>query len=218
PCHPHPAHCRRSRRLADSGRRESRRTRRHAGRGSTPCAARRGTRATTAKPCVCQRHDPRRVAGLPGATLSCRQPIRLPARRKQDVPAGGPILCHRFVSASLPAMIAFQDPALDWSPVPASQNQTLERLLRLSTDPALGKAKVRSGRGTSLPFYQDHALLEYIVAPVIGESALVYLLAGHERGGLQWLDGTSAPIHRANDLEKVSITAAAAISYLRFFM
>src|SRR5690606_35553508 len=80
------------------------------------------------------------------------------------------------------------------------------------------KAKVRSGRGTSLPFYQDHALLEYIVAPVIGEPAPVYLLAGHERGGLQWLDGTSAPIHRANDLEKVSITAATAISYLRFFM
>lgn len=115
-------------------------------------------------------------------------------------------------------MIPFQDPALTWNPVPARQLQSLERLLQLSAHARLGKGKVLSGRGTSLSFYQHYVLFEYAVATGSGEPVPVYLLAGHERGPMLWLDGTSAPIHQANEIEKVSITTASIIAYLRFFM
>lgn len=115
-------------------------------------------------------------------------------------------------------MSAFHDPQLTWSPVTARQLKSLEHLLKHSSHDRLGKGNVREGRGAELPFYKDYALFEYLVAAGSEAPVPVYLLAGHERGPLLWLDGSSTPIHLANDFEKVCITAQTVLPYLRFFM
>jgi SpoVK/Ycf46/Vps4 family AAA+-type ATPase len=65
-----------------------------------------------------------------------------------------------------------------------------------------------------LPFYPHLELVTLRFAGLEGaERAYVLLGDGH----CLWLDGSSTPIHRANELESVSINSANVLDYVRFF-
>jgi AAA+ superfamily predicted ATPase len=65
-----------------------------------------------------------------------------------------------------------------------------------------------------LPFYARLELVDVQVA-CLGFAARAFLLFGDER--CLWLDGTSEPIHQANEIESPGLTAATVLDYVRFF-
>ena len=71
------------------------------------------------------------------------------------------------------------------------------------------------GRRASLPFYEDHVVIELDITRN-DTTDTAYVL--HGRSGTQWLNGESSPIHEVNERESLSLTAELVEPYLRFFL
>jgi AAA+ superfamily predicted ATPase len=69
-------------------------------------------------------------------------------------------------------------------------------------------------RWAPLPFYADLELVTLRLKGLAGVER-AYLLFSDDH--CLWLDGSSAPIHRANELESVMVTSAHVLDYVRFF-
>ena len=107
----------------------------------------------------------------------------------------------------------FWEPCEHWRAAAA-----LERLV-LAEPRFFARSALVSSRWSRLSFYEAHRLLELtFVRDRRTERAFV--LDGP--GGTLWLNGSSAPIHDANDAEWLSLTQATAdatvVDYIRFFL
>jgi DNA polymerase III delta prime subunit len=72
-----------------------------------------------------------------------------------------------------------------------------------------------TSRVAALHFYKHLRLVWIRISALDGSSSDLFMLAGKNHHFV--LDGTSTPIHDANDIEKLALTTASAPDYLRFF-
>src|SRR6185436_19423981 len=103
---------------------------------------------------------------------------------------------------------------IQWQQIPSDAARTLAARI-LSRPIGVG---IQVGVSTAaLPFYAKAGLARVLVvnqgAPQ--QFAHVYAIVGDDDAWL--LDGTSAPVHDANDALKVQVTAETAADYVRFF-
>lgn len=103
----------------------------------------------------------------------------------------------------------------NWQKVPGPQ---LEPFLKL-VNPIQGKHAVRPESGDvawcQLPFYGSIALVRVSDNAWAPNTGPFWFLA--KQGKMFLLDGTSAPIHEANEAGPVKVTEENALDYLRFF-
>ena len=103
----------------------------------------------------------------------------------------------------------------NWQKVPGPQ---LEPCLKL-VNPIQGKHGVKAESGDvawcQLPFYAGIALVRVNDNTWASSTGPFWFLA--KQGKMFLLDGTSAPIHEANEAGPVKVTEENALDYLRFF-
>lgn len=105
-------------------------------------------------------------------------------------------------------------PNIRWSDCSTDSRQALFVQLQRIAPQRLAAARVTSARRASLPFYQQHVLVDLTLAGVEGIDR-VFLLQADDR--LHWLDGSSTPIHVVNDAESLVLADQAMLDYVRFF-
>ena len=107
------------------------------------------------------------------------------------------------------------EPGVTWQP--CGDEQAAEALARLTdlAPEAFAGATLVAGACTDLPFYASYRLIDLEVKRD-GTPDRAFVLHGpvHTR----WLDGTSAPVHEANDDESLELTDESVLDYLRFFL
>lgn len=90
----------------------------------------------------------------------------------------------------------------------------LDRLRELAPQ-RLAKVTIRQARSAVLPCYHRHRLLDLELGGVTPVTR-AFVLASEQ--ALFWLDGTSTPVHAANDLESLALTPVSVLAYVRFFL
>ncbi|HET9983621.1 MAG TPA: AAA family ATPase [Longimicrobiales bacterium] len=105
---------------------------------------------------------------------------------------------------------------LTWNALPDPAAAMLAaRALYEEEDPArLGSVRVTGGVA-DLPFYPTLVLAHLTLQPPGAPALELFLLTNDD--DVFVLDGTSAPVHRANREDEVRVTEETAIDYLRFF-
>lgn len=106
------------------------------------------------------------------------------------------------------------DPWVVWEP--CEEEQGTAALARLTREqPAyFAGSTLLSSRSSSMSFYADHRLMELEFVHDQG-TAKAFALDGPRRTA--WLNGSSEPIHDANDAESLVLTDATVVDYVRFF-
>lgn len=105
-------------------------------------------------------------------------------------------------------------PNIRWSDCSTESRQALSVQLQRMAPQRLAAARVTSARRASLPFYQQHVLVDLTLDGVEGIDR-VFLLQADDR--LHWLDGSSAAIHLVNEAESLVLADEAMLDYVRFF-
>jgi DNA polymerase III delta prime subunit len=75
-------------------------------------------------------------------------------------------------------------------------------------------ASLAAAQWSRLTFYSDYRLAELRFSRDIGPERVFVLVGG---GPPLWLDGSSAPIHEANDSESLELNDRTVLDYIRFF-
>ncbi len=101
-----------------------------------------------------------------------------------------------------------------WEKCPSPAAAAAHDRLRTAFLALFDETTVVSARWTALPFYQHHRIIELGLRRA-GTDARVFVLDGND--ATWWLDGNSDAIYYVNDAEGLSLTAASAADYLRFF-
>lgn len=140
-----------------------------------------------------------RIAAIEHACFTAQTPPREPERSMPRDP-------------SAPLLVIEQDLRTD---VAGSAAQQLLRQVRSLDRLELPPAKGTTIHRRTLPFYDDVTLLE-LRNPRWGTPGTRVVLLDHD-GALNWLDGTSAPIHAINARTNLRITADNVLHYLSFF-
>jgi ATP-dependent Zn protease len=102
-----------------------------------------------------------------------------------------------------------------WEPCELSEGAVALSQLASASPEYFADSTLAAARCSPLSFYADHRLLElHFTRDTGGEQAFV--LVG--RGGQPlWLDGSSGPIHEANDSESLAFNDRTVLDYIRFF-
>jgi ATP-dependent Zn protease len=79
----------------------------------------------------------------------------------------------------------------------------------------LAGSAIASAQCSDLSFYDDHLLIELRFDSSRGLERVFGL---HGPDQTHWLDGTSAPVHEANEADSLALTAATVHDYIRFFL
>lgn len=103
----------------------------------------------------------------------------------------------------------------NWQKVPAAQTEPFLKLI----NPIQGKHNASPATASvewcQLPFYTTIALVRINDSAWAPGTGPFWFLA--KQGRMFLLDGSSAPIHDANEADPVKVTEANALDYLRFF-
>lgn len=101
-----------------------------------------------------------------------------------------------------------------WEPVGPKQGaKAFRRLTDKHVADFVGTTYL-TGRASPLSFYKSYSLLE-LSFERDGETERVFVLDGPH--GISWLDGSSGPIHDANDGESLELSDSSLLDYVRFF-
>ncbi len=105
-------------------------------------------------------------------------------------------------------------PNIAWTPCDQSELRRIADSLRSLAPATFHNVELSDCRRAPLPFYPNLELVTLRLAGLEGvERAFVLFSDDH----CLWLDGSSAPIHKANYLESIVVTAAQVLDYVRFF-
>jgi AAA+ superfamily predicted ATPase len=105
-------------------------------------------------------------------------------------------------------------PHIRWIPCDEAFQGRLAAALTAQAPGAFRELELSRCSRAHLPFYAHLELVDVQVTS-LGFAERAFLLFGD--GHCLWLDGTSAPIHQANEIESPVLTAATVLDYVRFF-
>lgn len=105
--------------------------------------------------------------------------------------------------------------AAPWEPCDPEAGRLLLDLLARELPMQFGGARFESARRARLVFYEDHDLVEIVIARA-GAKRRCYVLEGSDT--FFWLNGDSAPMHDVNERESLELDDSTVDAYLRFFM
>jgi len=79
-------------------------------------------------------------------------------------------------------------------------------------------ARIPSARCATLPFYSRYRLADLRLAGIEGIDGMTRAFVLYADDEVIWLDGSSAPVHHANEKEKLQLADDAILDYVRYFM
>lgn len=106
------------------------------------------------------------------------------------------------------------EPWAFWEPCEHDRGEAVLGRLAVARPEYFAGSRLIGCRWSPLSFYRYHRLVELRFANGQGTQR-VLVLEGPEQSA--WLDGSSAPIHDANEAEDLTLTDRTAANYLRFF-